>query len=162
MTAQRLSANKKTPSGVVVMPSIVNIPRPGRGGKVTKYDLQQYRWIRKNINRLQERLIELKTEATKMTTQLTEEPKGTSNADKLSSLVAQIIDTQDEISRQLQEAYRLELQIESAIDKLPEREKYLIRARYVEQKTWEQICVDMNYSWKQTHRIHARALKMLA
>ena len=129
---------------------------------MTKYDLQQYRWIRKNINRLQERLIELKTEATKMTTQLTEEPKGTSNADKLSSLVAQIIDTQDEISRQLQEAYRLELQIESAIDKLPEREKYLIRARYVEQKTWEQICVDMNYSWKQTHRIHARALKMLA
>lgn len=129
---------------------------------MTKHELQQYRWIQKNISRLEERLLELETEATRITTHLTKEPKGTSSTDKLSTLVAQIVDTRNEINRQLREAYSRQIAIEAAIDKLPEREKYLVRARYVEQKTWEQICVDMNYSWKHTHRIHARALKMLA
>lgn len=129
---------------------------------MTKHELQQYRWIQKNINRLEERLLELETEATRITTQLTKEPKGTSSTDKLSTLVAQIVDTRNEISRQLREAYGRQIKIEAAVKRLPEREKYLIRARYIELKTWEQIAVDMNYSWKHTHRIHSRALKMLA
>jgi len=129
---------------------------------MTKHELQQYRWIQKNINRLEERLLELETEATRITTQLTWEPKGTGSTDKLSTLVAQIVDTRDEINRQLREAYSRQMAIEAAIDKLPEREKYLVRARYIELHSWEQIAVDMAYSWQHIHRIHSRALKMLA
>ena len=128
---------------------------------MTKHQLQQYRWLQKNITRLEARLLELETEATRITTRLTKEPRGGVNINKASSLVAQIIDTKDEINDRLQEAYKTQAKIELAIEALPEQEKYLVRARYVECRSWEQICADMNYSWRQTHRIHSEALKML-
>lgn len=76
--------------------------------------------------------------------------------------MAKIIEVKEEINRQLQQSYELVARIERAIDKLPEREKYLIRARYLDGKSWEQIAVDMNYSWRQVHYIHSNALKLLA
>ena len=51
--------------------------------------------------------------------------------------------------------------IEAAIDTLDDREQYLIRARYVEGRRWERIAVEMNYSWKQVHRIHGAALRKM-
>lgn len=55
-----------------------------------------------------------------------------------------------------------QLAIEDAIERLPHRERTLIRLYYIKGLTWEQVCVEINYSWRQTHRIHARALEMLA
>ena len=49
--------------------------------------------------------------------------------------------------------------------KMDELEHKLIDARYgrinryLRGYTWEQICVKMEYSWKQIHRIHGKALK---
>lgn len=107
--------------------------------------------------------MELETQATRQTTQLSQERKVQYyDPDQLTDLIAKIVDIQEEIKQQLQKSYELMAKIEKAIEKLPEREKYLIRARYIEGKTWEQIAVDMGYSWKQVHRIHAKALKLLA
>lgn len=130
---------------------------------MTKQELQEYYWIRRNINRLENKLLELETEATRQTTSLKHDPRGGGySKDKLASIVAKITEVQDEINRQLEKSYELLVKIEKAIEKLPEREKYLVRARYLDLKTWEQIAVDMKYSWKQVHRIHSKALKLLA
>lgn len=51
--------------------------------------------------------------------------------------------------------------IEAAIEPLPPRERTLIRLHYINGLTWEQVCIVMSYSWKQTHRIHSKALEML-
>lgn len=40
-----------------------------------------------------------------------------------------------------------------------EDEKDVLMYRYIKLMKWEDICVKMDRSWKQTHRIHARALK---
>jgi DNA-directed RNA polymerase specialized sigma subunit len=40
-----------------------------------------------------------------------------------------------------------------------EDEKDVLMNRYIKLMKWEDICVKMNCSWKQIHRIHARALK---
>lgn len=53
------------------------------------------------------------------------------------------------------------LAIEQAIDSLEPREKTLLRLHYVQGLTWENVCVEMNYSWRQVHRIHAKALEKL-
>lgn len=130
---------------------------------MTKHDLQQYCWLQKNINRLEEHLLVLDTEATRVTTRLKKDPRGSSHSvDKLSGLVAQIVDTKDKINDQLVKSYEIRNQIEDAIKQLPEKEKYLIRAKYIEGGTWEQIAVDMGYTWRHLHRVHARALKLLA
>lgn len=54
------------------------------------------------------------------------------------------------------------LAIESAIDGLDPDDRNLIRLYYINGLTWEEVCVSIGYSWSQTHRIHARALKRLA
>lgn len=53
------------------------------------------------------------------------------------------------------------LAIEQAIDSLEPREKTLLRLHYVQGDTWESVCVEMGYSWRQIHRIHAKALEKL-
>ena len=40
-----------------------------------------------------------------------------------------------------------------------DREKELLTLRYLKGLKWEEICVAMNYKWRQIHRIHASALK---
>lgn len=53
------------------------------------------------------------------------------------------------------------LEIEQALDSLPSRERRVLRCYYVQGMTWEQVCVETCYSWRQVHRIHTGALKML-
>lgn len=129
---------------------------------MTKEDLYELFWIKKNISRLEDKLLELENAATKITAQLTHEPKRSSVDDKLGETVAKIVDLQNEINEQLQKYYERVKNIEQAIEALPPREALLIRLRYLEQMRWEEICVEMNYSWRQIHYIHAEALKMLA
>lgn len=129
---------------------------------MTKQDLQQLYWTKKNIEALEDKLKELRTEATKITTHLSNQPKATTEGDKLSTIVAKIIDIQKTINLELQLYYHSMEQIEKAIRSLPEREAYLIRLRYINCKNWESICVEMNYSWRQIHYIHSDALKLLS
>jgi len=39
-----------------------------------------------------------------------------------------------------------------------EDEKDVLLYRYIKLMKWEDICAEMNYSWRQTHYIHSRAL----
>ena len=130
---------------------------------MTKKELQQLYWLKRNIQQLENKLIELETEATKMTRQLSKAPiRISSTDDRLSEIVCKIVEVQNEINRQLEKSYECTAKIEKAIETLPPREALLIRLRYLDQKRWEEICVEMNYSWRQIHYIHAEALKMLA
>ena len=130
---------------------------------MTKQELQSYYWLRKNIEKLEHKLLELESEATRMTTRITHDPRGGSgNSDKLGGIVAEIVSVQEKINSKLQRSYITMSGIEQAIELLPSREAYLIRARYIELKAWEQICVDMSYSWRQIHYIHSEALRILA
>lgn len=128
---------------------------------MNKIELQEYYWLMRNVNQLEDKLLELDTRVTKVTSSLTGMPKASGEPDKIPFLVSRIIEVQKEINEVLERAYRKVADIEKAIEVLPSRERYLIRARYVELKTWEQIAVDMNYSWKQVHRIHSAALKLI-
>ncbi|SET55905.1 RNA polymerase sigma factor, sigma-70 family [Natronincola peptidivorans] len=130
---------------------------------MTKKDLQEYYWLQRNIQKLEDKLLELETKATKITTYITDEPKSTNNnSDKISNVVMKIIEVQQRINKQLEKSYEILRKIEEAIEILPERERYLIRLRYIDCKSWEQIAVDMNYSWQHIHKIHSDALKLLA
>lgn len=129
---------------------------------MTKHELQSYYWLRKNIEKLEDRLLELESEATRVTTRITKDPHcGSGNSDKIGGIVAEIINVQENINDKLKRMYGVMAEIERATVDLPEREAYLIRARYIDCKSWEQIAVDMNYCWQHVHRIHSQALKAL-
>ena len=53
--------------------------------------------------------------------------------------------------------------IEALVDKLEDsNERQIIREYYINGKTWEEICVIINYAWAHTHRLHKSALKKLS
>ena len=53
------------------------------------------------------------------------------------------------------------LQIEDMIEGLEPGERTLMRHRYVKGLKWEEVCVAIGYSWRQTHNIHAEILDKL-
>lgn len=132
---------------------------------MTKQELKDYYWLKLNIIKLEQRIEELETIATKQTSRIKNDADARvahGTLDRLGDVVAEIDSLRTELQEQLRKSYEALTQIEKAIECLPDREKYLIRARYVELKTWEQIAVDMKYSWRGVHKIHAGALKFLA
>jgi hypothetical protein len=36
-----------------------------------------------------------------------------------------------------------------------------MRHRYIDGKSWEEVCVAISYSWRQTHNLHDQALNKL-
>ena len=82
------------------------------------------------------------------------------------SLIETLVARRDELIRRyqakLEELATAMLDIEEAIEALEPVERQLMRLRYIKGRTWEEICVEMSYSWRQTHRLHAQALAKLA
>ena len=70
-------------------------------------------------------------------------------------------DLVDKYERRLAELRAEALLIEDAIEALEPVERMLMRYRYIEGMTWEEVAVAINYSWMQMHRIHGRALDKL-
>lgn len=53
--------------------------------------------------------------------------------------------------------------VEDMIDHLADpTQRMIARLYYIDGLTWEQVCVAANYSWRQTHRIHAALLDELS
>lgn len=131
---------------------------------MTKQQLQEHYWLRKNIKKLEEKLLELESEAKRMTAIYSKTKSSGKDAskDRMGDVVAKIVDMQNQINNLTIQAYEKVIAIEKAILTLPNRERYLIRLRYIECLSWHEIMDEMHYSWRQVHRIHSDALKELA
>lgn len=123
--------------------------------------LNEYRWIRKNIEALTQTLCELEDKRHLQSPSMSFEPKGSSTSDKTGETASAILDLKALIAKKIEEGGKAIAKIEELIEMLPEREKYLFRLRYIRAQNWESICVDMNYSWQHTHKIHKRGLRIL-
>lgn len=88
-------------------------------------------------------------------------PKAPGAGDSLANLVAERIDLESRYREKIQQLERAQTDIENLIDGLEPVERMLARFRYLDGHTWEQVCLDMSYSWRQVHRIHGRLLDKL-
>lgn len=79
----------------------------------------------------------------------------------IETLAAKHIELQQRYQEKLVALAAKQLEIEQDIEALPSREKMLLRLYYIQGKTWEQVCVEMSYCWRQVHRIHSSALDLL-
>jgi DNA-directed RNA polymerase specialized sigma24 family protein len=89
-------------------------------------------------------------------------PHSPGAGDPISGVVAQHVELVERYSLQLARLASAQLAIEKMIDGLEPLERTLMRLRYIDGLEWESVCVAMNYSWRQTHRMHARILDKLA
>ena len=83
--------------------------------------------------------------------------------DKLSELIPKIVDLKNELKKDVDNLLDLKLNIIEKINNIENNDyKLLLMLRYVNFKTWEEIAVEMGYTYQWVHVLHGRALIYLS
>jgi DNA-directed RNA polymerase specialized sigma subunit len=132
------------------------MPLPENEAK--KAYLLSYKAYKQKQKRLEEQLEELRQTEMSPSLIVSDMPGAHNQRDlsdyaaKYDALLNQIINARKHTVERFTE---IRQQIELLED---ENEKMVLTLRYLRNYNWEKICVEMEYSWKQVHRFHSRAL----
>jgi DNA-directed RNA polymerase specialized sigma24 family protein len=96
-----------------------------------------------------------------ITTDLSKDKIQTPNSnDKISQLVAKIVDLEKELTSDINRLINLQREVTNKINSLDDPEyRLILTMRYLNFETWEQIAVDLGCSYQWAHVLHARALR---
>ena len=84
----------------------------------------------------------------------------TPNFDKIGTAYCKIEEMEEKLDKLIDEYVDKKNLIISQIDKIENETYYeILFARYIEKKTFEKIADEMNYSFRNTTRLHGRALR---
>lgn len=131
---------------------------------MTKERLRRYSALKREREQLLQQLEELEAALYSPKIQrLTGMPPGGSKPDGNPQEGAMIkhIELQERYRAKIDELAAEQLAIEQAIEPLDATLRALLRYRYIDDLKWEEVCVRMNYSWRQIHNLHGRALAKL-
>lgn len=123
--------------------------------------LKQYLENEKEYNQLVQILQTLKEKMYSVSAQqYTDMPKTLSTTnDKFDNYLINIENYNERINILLDKLNKNRMYIENCINLLENtNQRMVMRYRYLEGYRWEKICIQMNYGWRQTHRIHTNAL----
>lgn len=127
--------------------------------EIKKEYLKSYKKLCDKLKSLDEQLQSLQeVEQSAKAPRLSDMPKSHRQTD-LSDIMVKIEAIYTKIIRLRAECLERKLEIENRIADMEDGiEADILRKRYLEFKPWEQICVEIGYSWRQTHYLHSRAL----
>lgn len=128
-----------------------------------KSRLKAHRHIKKEIAQLESKLADVEAALLYPKIQhLSQTPGGQpAEGNPQEALAIYHIELKELYNAKLLELAAEQLAVEKAIESLESQDRKLLRLRYIDGLTWEQICVEESYSWAQVHRFHAEALKKL-
>lgn len=121
--------------------------------------LRSYRYLKSEAERLEEELAYWRSKAEKMTRELSGMPSGSGGRDKVPACVEKIWELEREFNTKLSDMVEQRQAIERAIESLPNKQKQLMRYRYIDGMKWEKVAVEMNMEYRWVLRIHGRALQ---
>lgn len=123
--------------------------------------LRSYRYLKNEAERLEEELAYWRSKAEKMTRELSGMPSGSGGRDKVPACVEKIWELERELSAKLAGMVEQRQAIERAIEALPDKQKQLMRYRYIDGMKWESIAEKMNRTTRWVEILHGRALQIL-
>ena len=124
--------------------------------------LLEYRRLEQNIERDMEELQRLESRAEKITSMVSDMPKGSQQGDSLQRSVEKICELKVSLNQRIDAAVEKRKEIETVIETLEDKTlQLLLRYRYIDGMTWEQITVKMRYDYRWVLRLHGRALERL-
>lgn len=122
-----------------------------------KQFLSRGRWIEREITSLIRTRDETRDRLTHITQNYDSDgAQTTKDPHKFDSL----IELEDKIDELIDRLYATKTEILGVIDKLEDRREFLaLKVYYIDMKTWEEVCVELHYSWRQTMYIRKQAIK---
>ncbi len=74
--------------------------------------------------------------------------------------IVKLVDMENDINKKIEQLSDLKAEIRDNINKLPDdTERLLLTYRYLCFLSWEEIAAKMGYSYRNIHRVHAKALR---
>ncbi|MCL2817173.1 MAG: hypothetical protein FWD39_02145 [Clostridiales bacterium] len=122
--------------------------------------LKEYRNILAELAELQEELVFLRGGGLNGVC-LDGMPRSSQKGDFTASAVTKIFSLEGLLKEKIEKLTVLRLEIERAIEGLPSLERRLLRLRYVEGNSWEEISLTMSYSMPHIWRLHDKILKKI-
>lgn len=121
--------------------------------------LNSYKNLCRKLQSLEEQLQSLKEIGqTAKIQELSDMPRGNKQQD-LSDYMVMVDELERKIQSKRENCIERKLEIEACIANVENGiESMILHKRYIKLKPWEQICIEVNYGWRQTHKIHSRAL----
>jgi len=125
-----------------------------------KQYLRQVRRLDNTINAKIEQIETLRSMTTNITQSLNaDRVQETRSNDKIEKLIVKIIDLEREITDDIDALIDLKREVMHKIDAVQNDDyRLLLTLRYLNFKTWEQIAVEMNFTYQWTCELHKRAL----
>lgn len=124
--------------------------------------LLEYRKLDQDIERDMEELQRWKSRAEKITSSVSDMPKGGNQGDRLQLAADRICELEERLNGKIDAAVKRRKEMEAAIATVEDRTlQLLLRYRYIDGMTWEQIALRLNYSYMHVCRLHGQALSQI-
>ena len=124
--------------------------------------LKRYKQIDKEITQLLREKSEIFSLGTKITPTYSDMPKGTSESDKVQSTVEKLEEYERKIDIKVDDWCEAKLDIEKAIHTVEsDKLRLLLRYRYINGWTFEQIAVQMDHDYRWVRRLHRKAVNLI-
>ena len=124
--------------------------------------LRQYRNALQKIEILQKDLMRWRELGEKVTPSLTGMPQGGQNVPKVEQAAVMICDIENEINERIKQLSELYMRILNAIETVDDINlQNLLHRRYIQGQKWEEIAVNMHYSYMHVCRLHGQALEKI-
>lgn len=122
--------------------------------------LRQVRTAQSAMERARSESYVLMTQATKITTSMSAAGGG-GDGRKIENAAIRLAELADELEKEAQHYTAVVDEVLHTVNQIGEPYATLLFLRYFAGKTWEKVAVEMNYSWRHVHRVHADALKKI-
>ena len=121
--------------------------------------LLQYKWLTARLEAVEKDLDSLRVARESMSVNYDGMPHGTGISDKTAKLAAEIVDMESKLLDLRSELWRKRIEISDTIGKTKNADyNSLLYMRYIEGCTWEEIAVEMHYTFRWVLVLHGRAL----
>ena len=126
---------------------------------MTREDLKDYKYTQQWINDRQMYIEEYRTDIEKITTTLSDMPKGSNQVeDKMAEKIAKLLDMVDELAEKIIEKVEKQKKILEQLDKVEMPYRLILDKVYIQGKPLVTVASEMNYSYRDLCRKHGIAL----
>ena len=133
------------------------MPTPENAEKI-KY-LSRYIPLSGRINRMLEEQYRWKCLAMKVTQNFSPTPGGGESGSPIERPMDKVDELERKITQAIDELADIRMEIEAVLGQLDDDTlRELMKYRYIDGLTWEQVAEKMHYSWRHTCRLHGEAL----